>query len=171
MNVAGYTSAGGTGFSELSNPTAIYVDVNGTMYILDTNNYRVVKWVRGEPLGFSVVGNRGPGSTLDKFSTSYGMYVDKEMNIYVSDYANHRVTKWFNGNTTAGVVVSITSISMNLSNIEHNHTLCDQVAGSSSMPGNSSNLLRNPYDIYVDANYTIYIVDYGNHRVQKWVRG
>ena len=110
VNVAGYTSAGGTGFSELSYPTAISVDVNGTMYILDTNNYRVVKWLRGEPLGFSVVGNRGPGSTLDKISTSYGMYVDEQMNIYVSEYANHRVTKWFNGNTTAGVLVSITAI-------------------------------------------------------------
>ena len=110
INVAGYGWSGGTGFSELFYPTAISVDVNGTMYILDTNNYRVVRWLRGEPLGFSVAGNRGPGATLDKISTSYGMYVDEQMNIYVSEYANHRVTKWFNGNATAGVVVSITAI-------------------------------------------------------------
>ena len=45
------------------------------------------------------------------------------------------------------------------------------MAGSTGTPGNSLNLLRNPYDIYVDANYTMYIVDNGNHRVQKWVRG
>ncbi len=112
MNVAGFTwgGSGGSGYSEFSFPTAIYVDSNGTMYILDSNNYRVVKWLRGEPLGFPVVGNRGAGSTLDKIGSSYGIYLDNQANIYVSEYSNHRVTKWYNGNTTAGILVSIVFI-------------------------------------------------------------
>ncbi len=28
-----------------------------------------------------------------------------------------------------------------------------------------------PWGIYVNVNYTLYIVDQGNHRVQKWERG
>lgn len=124
VNVAGYTLAGGSGFSELSYPIAIRVDRNGTIYILDYYNYRVVKWLRGEPLGFSVVGNRGAGSTVDKISTSYGIDLDEQMNIYVSDCGNHRVTMWSNGNTTAGVVVSIALISGNLRSIKRNHCFC-----------------------------------------------
>ena len=106
LTVAGVTANGGSGYSQLLYPTAICVDINRTMYILDTNNYRVVKWLRDEPLGFSVVGNRGSGSGLDQIGTSYGMYIDHRGNIYVSEYSNHRVTMWYKGNTTAGVLVS-----------------------------------------------------------------
>jgi hypothetical protein len=76
------------------------------MYILDYINYRVVKWLPGQPLGFSVAGNHGSGSTPDKIGASYGLYLDNQGNIYISEYSNHRVSMWYNGNTTAGVVVS-----------------------------------------------------------------
>ena len=76
------------------------------MYILDLNNYRVVKWLPGQPLGFAVAGNHGAGSTLDKIGASYGIYLDIQGNIYISEYSNHRVSMWNNGNTTAGSVVS-----------------------------------------------------------------
>jgi hypothetical protein len=107
-NVAGFTwsGSGGSGYSEFSYPTAIYVDLTGIMYILDYGNYRVVKWLPGQPLGFSVAGNHGSGSTLDKIGASYGLYLDNQGNIYISEYSNHRVSMWYNGNTTAGVIVS-----------------------------------------------------------------
>ena len=105
-NVAGFTWTGGSGYSEFYFPTAIYVDLNGTMYILDCYNYRVVKWLPGQPLGFSVAGNHGSGSAADKIGLSYGLYLDNQGNIYISEYSNHRVSMWYNGNTTAGVVVS-----------------------------------------------------------------
>ncbi len=107
-NVAGFTwsGTGGRGYSELSNPTAVYVDLDGSMYILDSGNYRVVKWLSGQPLGFSIAGNRSSGSTLNQIGTSYGLYLDNRGNIYISEYSNHRVSMWYNGNTTAGILVS-----------------------------------------------------------------
>lgn len=87
------------------------------MFIMDTANYRVVKWLAGQPLGFSVAGNRGSGTTLDKLGTSYGIYVDDQYNVYVSEYSNHRVTQWSNGNTAAGVIVRINNY-INSINIE-----------------------------------------------------
>ena len=107
MRVAGFSTSGGSGYSQLDNPTSIAVDYNGTMYILDRDNYRVVKWLRDQPLGFAVAGGRGSGSTLDKIGTSYSLCLDDQLNIYISDYSYHRVTRWLNGNTTAGTVVSI----------------------------------------------------------------
>jgi trimeric autotransporter adhesin len=37
--------------------------------------------------------------------------------------------------------------------------------------GNGLNQLRYPWGLYVDSNYTIYVVDRGNHRIQKWEQG
>lgn len=83
----------------------MYVDPSEIMYILDTNNYRVLKWTIGDTFGTVVVNGRGSGSTLDKIGISYGMFVDSQNNIYVSEYGNHRVTKWIAGNNTIGQLV------------------------------------------------------------------
>ena len=75
------------------------------MYIMDTLNYRVVKWLYGHPLGFTVAGGRGLGNTFDKIGTAYAIYLDNQSNIYISEYSNHRVTKWTAGNTASGILV------------------------------------------------------------------
>lgn len=76
------------------------------MYILDTTNYRVLKWQLGDQLGTVVVNGRGSGTTLDKIGTSYAMCFDNQNNIYISEYSNHRVTKWPLSNNTVGQLVS-----------------------------------------------------------------
>ena len=95
----------GSSYSQLYYPSAIYVDANRAMYILDRTNYRVLKWQYGEPLGYVVAGGTGAGSALNQISTSYGMFVDQQANIYVSDSANCRVTLWAANNRTSGVLV------------------------------------------------------------------
>jgi hypothetical protein len=102
--VAGSGNAG-SDYSELYNPAAIYVSPTRVMYILDTSNYRVLKWTVGDPLGYVVAGGNGGGSSLTQISTSYGMFVDSQYNIYISDSGNARVTKWFSTNTTSGALV------------------------------------------------------------------
>ncbi|CAF5110362.1 unnamed protein product, partial [Rotaria sp. Silwood1] len=101
-NVAGITLSGGNGFNELRGPSAIFVTPNGVLYIVDTLNYRVQKWVYGEPLGLTVAGGRGFGTSYTQIGTSYGLYVDNQYNVWVSEYSNHRVTRWAAGNTAAG---------------------------------------------------------------------
>ncbi|CAF3665556.1 unnamed protein product [Rotaria sp. Silwood1] len=116
------------------------------MYILDSSNCRVVRWLSGEPLGFTVAAGHGYGSTLDKIGTSYAIYLDDQSNIYISDHSNHRVTKWFNGNHTTGATIA-----------------------GNNVVGSTPYQLNSPWGIYVDANYTLYIADYGNHRIQNWI--
>jgi hypothetical protein len=110
VTVAGFTLSGGSGYSEFNGPTSIRVDLNGVMYIMDRSNYRVVKWLPGQPLGFTVAAGAS-GSTLDKIGLSYAICLDNQTNIYISDYTYHRVTMWLNGNTTTGYLVS--SLCMN----------------------------------------------------------
>ena len=44
------------------------------------------------------------------------------------------------------------------------------IAGTGSS-GAQSNRLNSPYGIFVDDNRTLYIADYGNHRIQMWKYG
>jgi hypothetical protein len=75
------------------------------MYILDTSNYRVLKWTVGDPLGYIIVGGNGNGAAFTQIGTSYAIFVDNQFNIYVSESSNNRVTKWLVTNTTAGILV------------------------------------------------------------------
>ena len=99
------TGTAGSSYSQLNNPSAIYIDANRVMYILDTSNYRVLRWRIGEPLGYVVAGGHSAGSSLTQITTSYAMFVDSQYNIYISEYGNHRVTMWLSTNTTAGILV------------------------------------------------------------------
>ena len=77
------------------------------MFILDTDNFRVQRFLAGQSSGVTIAGGRGTGTTLDKIGTSYALFVDTRLNIYVSEFANSRIAMWLNGNTTTGVLVSI----------------------------------------------------------------
>ena len=99
------TGTAGAALSQLNNPTDIYLDPNRNMYILDTNNYRVMRWKVGEPMGFIVAGGNSWGAALTQITTSYAIFVDNQRNVYVSESGNHRVTMWSASNTTAGVLV------------------------------------------------------------------
>lgn len=77
------------------------------MYILDTTNYRVLRWQLGDQLGTIVVNGRGSGTTLDKIGSSYSMCFDNQNNVYISENSNHRVTKWILSNNTVGQLVNI----------------------------------------------------------------
>ena len=105
--VAGWYTSAGSSIGQFNTPTAVHVDVNGSIYVLDSGNYRVQKWFSGEPFGRTIVGGQGNGTTLNKISKAYAFYVDSQTNIYVSDYGNHRVSLWVTGNTTAGKLVSV----------------------------------------------------------------
>ena len=106
MTVAGISGVSGGARSLLNYPTAISVMSNGSMYILDTSNYRVLKWQVGEPLGYVVAGGAGNGAAFNQIGASYQLFIDNQFNVYVSENANHRVTRWSTTNSTWGFLVS-----------------------------------------------------------------
>ena len=146
--VAGFSIGSGSSRSELYYPTGISITSNGTMFILDTSNYRILRWQIGEPLGYVVAGGRGNGGGFTQIGATYGMFIDNQQNIYLSEQTNHRATLWYQGNNTASVLV----------------------AGGNGA-GSTPEKLSSPWGIYVDPNAGIYIVDRGNHRVQLWATG
>lgn len=91
--------------AQLNNPSALYIDTNDNMYILDTSNYRVLRWKIGEPIGTVVVNGRGSGTALNQIGVSYAMYLFNQTCIYVSEYGNSRVTKWVIPDNIVGQLV------------------------------------------------------------------
>ena len=103
--IAGNSGVAGASRSELNFPVAIKLVDISTMYILDLNNFRVLRWQLNEPLGYVVAGGRGSGTTFDRMGSSYDLFIDSQYNIYISETGNNRVTRWAAGNTTAGMLV------------------------------------------------------------------
>lgn len=75
------------------------------MFILDTTNYRVLRWQLGDLIGYVVAGGNGNGGAFNQIGVSYSLFVDDQYNVYVSEYTNHRVTVWYTKNMTTGLLV------------------------------------------------------------------
>ena len=77
------------------------------------------------------------------------MFVDINDTLYCSLYHENKVVKrWLCSNATAVTIA----------------------AGTDAW-GSDSNTLGNPYGIFVDINFDLYVADYGNHRIQLFRSG
>jgi gliding motility-associated-like protein len=89
--IAGVASNSGSGANQLYSPTAIYIDPAGNLYICDTDNMRVQKWVPGATAGVTIASGYNP---IDICGDCNG-------NIYVADYGGQRIMKYdAQGNAT-----------------------------------------------------------------------
>lgn len=73
--------------------------------------------------------------------------LDSYGNVYIADSANHR-GQFFLASQTVG----------------------QTVAGVTGIAGNNATLLNLPFSVVLDIQENLYVVDRGNHRVQKFMR-
>jgi gliding motility-associated-like protein len=154
INTNAVTVAGGNGSgfaaNQFSDPSAVYVDAAGNIYVADFFNNRIQKWAPGAVSGITIAGGNGAGSAANQFSNPLDVFVDKNGNVYVADELNNRIQKFLPGsdNKTNGITV----------------------AGGNGA-GSSANQLNAPSGVFVDGEGNIYITDINNYRVQKWAPG
>ncbi|CAM4951198.1 unnamed protein product [Rotaria socialis] len=67
------------------------VDKIDTVYIVDFDNHRVVRWLKGSKSGSVIIGGRDIVSGIDQLSGPTDMGFDRQGNLYVTDYGNERV--------------------------------------------------------------------------------
>ncbi|CAF1048765.1 unnamed protein product [Adineta steineri] len=98
---AGITVAGGNGAgsaaNQLDSPYGVYVSKKtGTIYVADTNNHRIQRWLVGANEGNTIVGISGSaGAGLNQLNQPAGVALDpNETYIYVADQANHRIQRF-----------------------------------------------------------------------------
>lgn len=157
----GVIVAGGNGqgnsLHQLNHPSRIVVDDHGAVYICDNDNHRVMKWERDAKEGIIVAGGNGEGNKLSQLSNPRGLFVDAVGSVYVADRSNHRIMRW---SKEAPVVGRKTWWSKRV----QEGTI---IAGGNGQ-GTNSNQFNGPLHVSFDDQSNMYVVDFENHRVQRF---
>ena len=145
----------GTGYgfaqNQLEYPTDVFVTTTA-VFVLDSANYRVQRYSRDGTQVSTAAGNTnsvGGSNSLTNFGTSYALFVDVLGYLYVSDGSNNRVLRFppNSSNGTSAVIVAGTGTS-----------------------GSWAAMLNSPRGIFVDDDFTLYVADASNDRIQRWSR-
>jgi uncharacterized protein (TIGR03437 family) len=153
----GGVSADGTAAlsAALRGPKGVCLDREGTLYIVDTSNHRVLRVAVDGTLQ-TVAGNGSGGYAGDGGSARFAQLrvpsacaFDGKGNLYIADTGNHSIRK-----VTAGGVIST--------------VVGNGSAGPSGDEGASVNArLASPRGLTVDDNGNLFIGDTGNNRVRQ----
>ncbi len=166
----------------------MYIDDDETIYIGEINKDRVIALKLNVTNLTVVAGGNGDGDGTHQLSRPIDIIVDKKTDsIFICDLRN-RIVRWSRQNATNGDIV--------ISNIYCNGLAMDDkgylyvsdwwkyevrqweigvnptstiVAGGNGV-GNDFGQLRKPACIFVDKDYSVYVLDQGNNRVMKWMR-
>jgi len=137
----------GTATDQTSGPRGVAVDPSGNLFVVDSANNRVQKWLPGAAVGLTVAGGNGQGSAQNQLDLPRGVALDGSGAVYVADTQANRVQKWIPGSVT-GVTI----------------------AGGNG-EGAAANQLNYPYAVAVRSDGSVYVADFSNHRVQRWLPG
>lgn len=120
----------------LNYPTRVTAAADGTLWVADAYNYRVVSFDRDGKLGVRL-GKKGhkPG----QFEVSAGIAMLPENRLIVADFMNHRLQLW----TTRG-----------------------KPLGDFGVEGAQPGQFERPIDVALAPDGNLYVVDWGNNRVQ-----
>ncbi|CAF0879071.1 unnamed protein product [Adineta steineri] len=189
----GVTIAGGKGvgndLNQLFRPVGICMDSEQTIYIADTENYRIMEWKYGATKGKIVAGGHGPGTKMNQLNRAVDVVIDKEgKNLIICDQGNRRVVRWSRQNGTSGhtIISDIDCSRLTMDNNGYlyisdrekhevrrwkmNDTNGILVAGGNGK-GDKLNQLDNPTFVAIDDDNSVYVSDWNNHRIMKWVQG
>ncbi|CAF1439778.1 unnamed protein product [Rotaria sordida] len=136
------SSMGTTVIVNVTYPTKIYVDD-------DNDGQTIYVSVRNEDRVKKWVKGAPDGVQVGgECLMCESVWVDKEKNVYMTSVTKHCVYKW-------SPQTNITTVA----------------AGREFGQGSGSDSLNSPEGIYVDnTSGTVYVADYANHRIQKWLK-
>jgi len=135
--------------AQFDTPYGIAVDAQGIVYVADSNNNKIRK-ITPDGVVSTYAGNSRNESdenpvVLALFNSPLGVAVDAQGNVYVADSENHIISK----------ITPEGELSL----------LAGSTKGFADGSGNTAQL-NTPYGIAVDADGTVYVADYWNHRIR-----
>jgi hypothetical protein len=87
----------------LNLPIGIFIDLSDTLYVTDSKNSRIQKFLSGNTTGSTVSGGISSGSSSLNYPSD--VTIDSKGNLYVADSDNNRVVMW-RVNSSSGVIVA-----------------------------------------------------------------
>jgi len=148
--VAGVTGTAANGNTALNKPWGIHTlpSISTDLFIVNNIGYSVIRWTPLATSGTFVAGTPGTsGPTATTLQNPSGIKIDNYLNMYVADGDNHRIQMFCAGSQTGTTI-----------------------AGTTGSPGSSAILLNGPRGIAFDAQLNMYIGDFSNKRVQKFLK-
>ncbi|CAF3887443.1 unnamed protein product [Rotaria sp. Silwood1] len=200
------TLAAGTGISGSTNNTLSIVygiardSSSGTLYISDTGNHRIMRYLSGASSGTVIAGGNGAGLSITQLSNPIGLCFDSSTNsLLIANYGANNIVRWIIGSQNWTLVAgNINGLSGSTSNklnqptdvtidpmgniyvvdmgnnrvqfFSYDQSNGTTIAGVTNSNGNTSILLNNPYSITLDNQLNLYVADTYNHRIQKFIR-
>ncbi|CAF4282370.1 unnamed protein product, partial [Adineta steineri] len=166
--------------SQLNQPYILKFDSSNALYISDSINNRIQRWIIGNSNGSTIAGLASgiSGSSSNTLKLPVGLALDSLDNMYVSDKGNNRIMYWQSG-ASSGTLVAGTGSIGNANNQfnEPNVIECDPSTGSTVVAGGNGagtglNQLYSPYGFTFDSSTnSLIIANYHNHNVVRWVIG
>jgi uncharacterized protein (TIGR03437 family) len=158
----------------LDNPTGVAFDGQGSLYVSDTNNSRVLRYPGpfnagiNNPAATAVWGQQNFASkgvptqaSATTIPTPEGLWIDNAGNLYVADARYNRVLIF---PTSPGIGASA-------KNILGQTDFASTNANPGTSPLASLNGLSSPFDVKVDPNGNVFVADSHNHRALQFPNG
>ncbi|CAF1473276.1 unnamed protein product [Rotaria sordida] len=180
----------GNELNQLKNPSSMLIDKDDDkiIYIVDSQNDRIMKWKLNEHYGETVAGRNGKGKQMNQLCYPKDVIIDKENDCFIiSDYGNKRIMQWprQNNGTEKIIISNINCHGLAIDKYEFIYVADGEkhevrkwkigdengklVAGGNGK-GTNLNQLNHPSFIFVDNDCSLYISDCANHRVMKWLK-
>ncbi len=131
----------GTALGKVNRPVAVAVNINGGVYVADTNNNRIQFNTSGSPTGWAIFAGATAGTALGKVNNPRGIYVDTVGNVYVADTLNNRIQMNVGGTPTGWMTFMA--------------------------PGTALGTVNAPQGVVLAASGNVFIGDTKNNRMQK----
>ena len=139
----------GFGNTQLNGPIGVLFDsTSNSLLIANNDAHNVIRWVIGAGTWTLFAGstNGTSGNTPTMFCNPTYVRLDSMNNVYVGDRCNHRI-QYFAAGQSSGTTI----------------------AGSTSVPGNTTSLLNLPSAAVIDSQFNIYVADNTNNRIQQFM--
>jgi hypothetical protein len=148
----------------MNNPNSVYVDANGTLWVADRDNHRILRFDNAstKTTGANADGVLGQpnftsstsGTTAGLLSAPTSVHVDGNGTLWVADKDNNRVMRFANASTKP-----------NGSNADGVLGQSDFVTGSSGL---SATTMDSPWGVYVDVTGILWVADRFSSRVTRF---
>jgi sugar lactone lactonase YvrE len=143
-------------------PVGVVVDSDGSVYIVDQGNHRVLHYTKGSDqadflYGQSVFSTNTAAVSPTGLNTPRQVALDGAGGLYISDSFNNRVLHYTKGNAVADVVYGQINFTDNLSN------------QGGTAPKDVT--LNRPGGLAVDNLGGLYVADQGNNRILHYPKG
>ena len=160
-----------------SMPSDVVVDKNGTIYIAYPYIDQIQKWIQGADRADTIINTHSPHSIA----------MDNEESVYVSSMSSSKLKKYRKGAMNGEILMSgevgpfpmvvdqnrsVYMVDMyheRLLKIDEGRRNISVVIGGSEH--NGTHKLSKPHSVAVDESGALYITEFGNHRITRWLPG